>query len=361
MDQQSPSSPYAENELTLRDVLLGIIAYAKLLWRKKWWILGAGLIGGAIFGFLALRQPVTYSGSLTFMLNEEEGGGGGLASILGQVGLGGGASSEYNLEKIVELSKSQLIMQQVLMDTITVNGEEDRLAHHLISVYGLRELWQENGKEDWSAVDYRTDSLEQMTRTERRILQFLHKKIVGGGNEPGLLNTTIDPNTTILRMRGESINEEFTQQIIEYAFRHLSEFYVEKVTAGPRSTYQKLKIRSDSIQQALQSTEYQLATSRDASLGLIQERDRVKIDRLQRKSQLLNLMYGETVKNLTTAEFTLATMTPFFAVVDKPFLPLKKIQPNLFLEVFKGTVLLSFIVVIGLLISQLIRYSLYGK
>ncbi|MTB53166.1 hypothetical protein [Lewinella sp. W8] len=358
MEPQSPQYPYADNELTLRDVLLGIISYAKLLWRRKWWILGAGLLGAAIFGYLATRQPVTYQGSLTFMLNEEEGGGGGLASILGQVGLGGGASSEYNLEKIVELSKSQLIMQRVLLDTISVGGTEDRLAHHLMTVYDLRAQWRENGREDWATVHFAHDSLDGWTRTERKIIQVLHKKLVGGGSEAGLLNTTIDPNTNILRMRGESLHEEFTQQIVEKAYQHLSEFYVEKVTAGPRSTYRKLKTRTDSIQGALQANEIALASSRDASLGLIQARDRVKIDRLQRKNQLLNVMYGEAVKNLATAEFTLSTMTPFFAVVDRPFLPLGKINPSWFNAALRAGVIAIFIIMGGLVCWRIIQKTL---
>lgn len=359
--EQEPQYPYAENELTLRDVLLGIIHYAKLLWRRKWWILGAGLLGGAIFGFLASRQPTTYQGQLTFMLNEEEGGGGGLASILGQVGLGGGASSEYNLEKIVELSKSQLIMQRVLMDTITVDGEADRLAHHLMAVYDLRKQWQEEDKEDWAAVRFATDSLDRMTRTERKVLQHLHKKLVGGGSEAGILNTTIDPNTTILKMRGESLDEEFTQHTIERAFHRLSEFYVDKVTAGPRSTYQKLRVRTDSIQQALQNTEYRLAAAQDGSLGLLQARDRLNIEQLRRKAQLLNLMYGEATKNLATAEFTLATMTPFFSVVDRPFLPLGRNVPNPVWQTIIGGVLFLFLSSILILISFVISNALMGN
>ena len=111
----------ASDEITLKELILLIKEYWGVLWGKKWYIIIAGLIGGLIFGIIEYRKPVTYTAELTFMVNEDSGGSsGGAAAILGQFGFGGGAGSEYNLDKIIQLSKSRRIAENVLFDSINI-------------------------------------------------------------------------------------------------------------------------------------------------------------------------------------------------------------------------------------------------
>ena len=59
------------------------------------------------------------------MVNEEEGGGiSGLSSILGSFGFGGGVGGKYNLERILELSLSQNIIQQAIFKKVEIEGKK---------------------------------------------------------------------------------------------------------------------------------------------------------------------------------------------------------------------------------------------
>ena len=63
------------DEITLKELILLIKEYWGVLWGKKWYIIIAGLVGGLIFGIIEYRKPVTYTAELTFMVNDNEGGG----------------------------------------------------------------------------------------------------------------------------------------------------------------------------------------------------------------------------------------------------------------------------------------------
>ncbi len=43
---------------------------------------------------------------------------------------------------------------------------------------------------------------------------------------------------------------------------------------------------------------------------------------------MLQLVYGETLKNREIASFSLDTKTPFIQAIDLPVIPLKSIQPS---------------------------------
>ncbi|MEL6276275.1 MAG: Wzz/FepE/Etk N-terminal domain-containing protein, partial [Bacteroidota bacterium] len=131
MADQETNHTY-NDEITLKELILKIQEYFWYLWGKKWWIIAAGLIGGAIGFYRAWTTPLTYTAELTFMVNEDDGANaGGVGAILGQFGLGGGATSEYNLDKILALSRSRRIIREVLFDSVEINSEADLIANHI--------------------------------------------------------------------------------------------------------------------------------------------------------------------------------------------------------------------------------------
>jgi uncharacterized protein involved in exopolysaccharide biosynthesis len=65
-----------KDEITLKDLILKLKEFWAEIWDKKWWVVGAGLLFGLISGVNAYLKPTLYNASLTFMVNDDEGGGG---------------------------------------------------------------------------------------------------------------------------------------------------------------------------------------------------------------------------------------------------------------------------------------------
>ncbi|WP_020568291.1 GumC domain-containing protein [Neolewinella persica] len=347
---------YFKDELTLKDVLLGVVHYIHTVWRYKWIVLLSMVLFLGLFLYLESQEPVKYKGNLTFMVNEEKpGGAGGFASILGQVGLGGNSSGEYNLEKIAELSKSQLIIHNVLLDSAVVNGEKDRLIHHIIDIYGLKKEWEDQGKSSWSEVRFLSDSTAGYNLIQRKVLKNIYGKVIGNRQEAGLVTVEFNPMTTILDMRGSTLNEELTAELVEKSFARLSDFYIDKSTATSQQTLLKLNTKVDSIRNVLSKAEYAIARRRDAGIGIVRRQDEVAVNQKNREVQILSVMYAEAIKNQATAEFTLNSSLPFFAVVDRPYLPLSAVKPQLRKQAIIGGVLGLILAIVIIVAVAIIR------
>ena len=110
-------------EVTVKETFNKVIYYVKIVASNKLWIVGAMLLVGSILGAKAYFSEKKYEATLTFMVNDESGGGGsGLSTILGQFGLGGGGGSQ-NYKKIVEIANSNKILTGVLMSSSSVDGK----------------------------------------------------------------------------------------------------------------------------------------------------------------------------------------------------------------------------------------------
>ena len=337
---QSPGPFQKEDDLTLRDILLNIQSYLKEIGRN--WRLML-IITIPIFAYLmvmAFITPKKFSGELTFMVNEDEGSKvGGVADVLESLGVVGSSNnSEYNLDKILELAKSQRILFKSLMSTGTVKEKEDYFANHLIRVYNLHKVWKKD-KPKLANFYFTRDSLENFSRLENSALKYLYKMMLGQGDTEPLLTTTTLENSGIMSMTLKTRNEQLSVQLLKDVFDRLSLFYIEQTTNKQRETYEKVSAEADSIRTVLKSKEYELASFIDKNQGLITQRAQLKKEQIEREVFILNTMYGEAVSNEEVAKFTLKNRTPFIQAVDEPVVPLKQIRPSKFKNGLTGILL----------------------
>jgi len=78
--------------------------------------------------------------------------------------------------------------------------------------------------------------------------------------------------------------------------------------------------------------------------------------RLKRDVEILNIMYGEIVKNLEVSKFTLLNNEPLLNIIDSPTLPLKVnklsiIVAFILFSIF-GMLMYSFILIIKQIINE---------
>ena len=120
MVDQNISEQFHNDEISLKELVLKIKEWYQFLLTKLRLIILAGIIGGLIGFTYAYFQKPTYKAVLTFAMEEEKSGGGGLGGALGlasQFGIdlgssGGGAFSGANL---IELMKSRKLVEKTLL------------------------------------------------------------------------------------------------------------------------------------------------------------------------------------------------------------------------------------------------------
>ncbi len=149
------------DEISLKDLIQKISEWYRFLLTKWKLIVLVGIIGGLIGFTYAYFQKPTYKAVLTFALEDEKSGGGGLSGALGlasQFGIdlgtsGGGAFAGANL---MELMKSRKLIEKTLLSPVVVNGKTISMVEHYINVNELRKGWEE--KPDLKNIQFLPDA-----------------------------------------------------------------------------------------------------------------------------------------------------------------------------------------------------------
>ena len=213
----------------------------------------------------ARSTPLTYVAPITFVLNDSSSGG-GVGSILGQFGIGGSGGTGTTPDKILALAKSQKIIHAVLLDSVQVDGRDDRVANHLIQVYNLPEEWEL--KPDQQSIQH--GMIAQMNEKEKSLLKRLHQFLLGDANN--ILRISSEKKTEIIKVSARTLNEDLSMALSTRLFDNLSVFYTKESTGSSRASVEKLRYKADSVAAALSAAEYQLATTLDTRLDIQQQR-----------------------------------------------------------------------------------------
>lgn len=296
--------------------------YFRLIWNKKFWVFLSIAFFAIILGLKSYYKPNTYSAKLTFMVNEDEGNGmGGIGSILGQIGFGG-SSSGHNFDKILEISRSNKILELVIKDSAVIDGVSDLLGNHIIRIYKYHDRWEK----DTLLKDFLfTDDLQTSLR-----LNSARKNLIdamrGGQSESqsnSLLSISYDDESTVISILGKTTNPQLSISLSESWYDKISKFYILKSTERQQKTLDQLVVKSDSIYDLLVQSELGVAKESDR-MGLIKAKDNIESVRRFRDLNVYSTMYAEVIKNKETTDFLLSNQMPFFQCIDLPILPIAK-------------------------------------
>jgi len=332
-----------DDEITLKELILKLKEFWAYLWERKVWIILVGLLMAAIFAVKAKMKPVEYQASLTFMV-EEDTGGGGMSGILSQFGFGGGGS-EYNLQKILTLSKSMRITSAVVLDTGVVDGKSDLYGNHIIDLYKYhdKKSWQ---KPENELVAFYFGDASRTQKAKNIALKSVFRKVIGGKKtKNSLYSSSVNDDTGIMTLSVKSESADLSLGLVKTFFKHLSEYYIAKSTEKVEATFEILKGRTDSIHTLLGQKEYALAQFKDKNRGIYLNKVKIREQRLMTQIRALQMAWGESLKNQEMADYALKEQTPFIQPIDIPFTPISPIPNSLLKALVLGGFLGGFLAV----------------
>ncbi len=345
-----------DDEITLKELILKLKEFWAYLWERKISIVIVALLMAAIFAIKSKMKPVEYQASLTFMVDEDTGGG-GIGGILSQFGLGGGGS-EYNLQKILTLSKSMRIASEVLLDTGVVDGKADLYGNHIIDIYEFhdKKSWKkpENGLDGFYFGDASRSQLSQNIA-----LKSIFAKVIGGKKTKNpLYSSSVNDDTGIMTLSVKSESADLSLGLVKNFFKHLSEYYISKSTEKTESTLTILKAKTDSIFSLLNQKQYALAQFKDKNRGIYLNKIKTQEQRLMTQITALQMAWGESLKNQEMADYALKEQTPFIQPIDVPFAPIEPIPNSLLKALIIGGFLGGFLAVAYFIFRKIIRDAL---
>jgi len=329
------------DEIQLKDILIKLSAYKTYLFNKKFTIIAVSGIFFVLGIVFAICSDSKYTAELTFVVEDEQQGGGALGAMSGMASqfgfnIGVSSSATFSQNNILEFLKSRGVVEAALMQNRKVNKTDDLLIEHYLYINKIKESWKTN--KDLNPVSFHGI----LTQDNDSVSGGIWKNII----EDKLVVELKSDEANIISLSYTSVNDEFAKIFVEALIKQMSKMYITHQTAQASKTLGFLSSRADSVFIELEMAEEEFAKVKDINQRIVKASGRLKELQLMRNVEVLNTMYLEIVKNLEISKLTLLNQTPIIQIIDKPILPLqfeKKSKTTLaLLGAFLG-VFLSFI------------------
>jgi hypothetical protein len=343
------------DEISLRELLDKSKEWYQYLLSQWKVIVLAGLVGASIGLAYSLTTKPVYKASLSFALEDEKSGGGGLGSALGLAsslgfdlgGSGGGAFSGSNLN---ELFKSRTIVEQTLMQPVVSGNDTISLAEMYLRINGSRESWNDNPK---------MKAIQFPPLTKRKYFSRVHDSIMGEIHDDLLKNSfkiaQKDKKVAVTTIEVLSEDETFAKAFTEALVQEVSDFYVDTKSKKARMNMAILQHQTDSIRAELNGAITGVAVANDNTFMLnpALNVNRAPSAKRQVDVQANTAILTELVKQTELAKVTLRKETPLIQVIDRPILPLPKERFGKAKGILLGGILACFLMVLRLVVRRI--------
>lgn len=313
------------DELSLKELII-LVKEWFIYFLSKWKIIFlVAALGAALgIGYSIIKKPI-YTATLSFALEDEKAGGGGLGGALGiassmGLDLGGGAGGIFSGGNLTELFKSRSMVEKTLLSPVQVNGKVISLAEMYIQNNDWREVWKDS---KFASIQFLPNSdRTKYTREQDSILGVMFNRLSSSGLSVGQK----DKKIAIINIDVSSPDEIFAKYFCENLAKRVGEFYVETKSRKARLNMTILERQVDSIRKELNGAITGVAVANDNTFNLNPALNvrRAPSVRRQVDVQANTAILSELARQVELAKVTLRKETPLIQVIDRPILPLAK-------------------------------------
>jgi hypothetical protein len=337
---------HLEDEISLKELLQKLRAIVSYLLSQWMIIVLVSALGAGVGFYKAYSTKPLYPARITFVAEEAKSGG-SLASLAGQFGfdVGGGSSggSIFAGENLLLFIKSEGLIRETLL-TPYDSATRTTLADKFAEFEEFQEAWKKNEK--IGVVNFSSFTADNLPRKEDSLLQAIVTSVT-----TSLTVTRTDKKASFVEVKIISKDERWSKTFVERIVATATQLYIISKTKVKAENVALLQKRADSLGALLNSTTYNAAASQqilvDANPALRTAPVNAEIS--TRQKMMLATIFGEVVKNLELAKFSLSQETPVIQIVDRSYLPLKKERPSKLMYLLAGGFLAGFVTIVFVL------------
>ena len=341
-----------EDEISLKELLQKIEAIGSYL-LARWMMILLFSAAGAGIGFLAAssKKPV-YPAKITFVA-EEGNSTGSLASLAGQFGLDlGGGSSPAGIfagENLLLFIKSEGLIRETLL-TPYDSIKKMTLADKFAEFEEYQEAWKKNKK--IGTINFSSFTADNLPRKEEGLLQVIVASVT-----KSLTVTRREKKASFVEVKIISKDERWSKTFVERLVSTATQRYITSKIKVKAENVALLQKRADSLGALLNNTTYNAAASQQTLVDVnpALRTAPVNAEISTRQKMMLATIFGEVVKNLELAKFSLSQETPVIQIVDRSYLPLPISKPSKLLYLLAGGFIAGFLTSLFLLTRRWYR------
>jgi LPS O-antigen subunit length determinant protein (WzzB/FepE family) len=353
------SAEQINDEISLKELIQKIGDWWRYLLSKWLVIIICAMVGGGIGLLYAFVKKPEYKAVVTFALEDDKQGGGGLSGALGLasslgIDLGTSAGGAFSGANLIELMKSRKMVLKTLLSSCFVNNSQTVLANQLLALTKLDKTLA-NKSAIYQNFSFPLNAKQEYFSIQQdSVLFLLYDKLF----EDKILSVSQkDKKVSIITVEVNATNELFSKAFAENLVTNVSEFYVETKSKKAKNNVAILQRQADSIRNELNMAITGVATSTDNTFNLnpALNVNRIPSTKKQIDVQANTAILTQLVTNLEMAKVTLLRETPLIQLIDRPTLPLKKDKPSKSKSLMMGGFLAGFLTVLYLIVRKMLK------
>jgi hypothetical protein len=346
MDKKENEYKRGSAEISLQHLLIKARGWYHYLCTRWTIIITLSVLGAIAGGIFSLVYKPAYIAVSTFVVEDENKNSGlsqytGLASIIGIDLSYNSAGGIFDGDNILELYKSQGIVEKALLTQVDHNGKKMLLIDRFVDFNKLRKKWK-NDPELFNLRFRRPGeglSNPRLTRLQDSIVTEVFEDI----QDDYLEVTKPDKKLNIIKVEVRSDDEFFAKTFNDQIVKNVNDFYIQTKTSKSLKNVMLLQRKTDSIQvimnKGLSGSERQMAFNVDANKQIL----------------------SELTKNLEMSKISLEKETPLVQIIDQPKFPLERNKITPLQGIVIGFLSFGLLTVLFLLLrkigSDLINYA----
>ena len=298
--------------------------------------------------YLSTKSKNKFEAVSSFLIEEKANDLGGISFLASSIGVDlsslGSGSNIYSGENIIEILKSNLIVDQVLVSSKTINNSNTCLANILFYEKKFDVLYKNNKFAQQLDFSKNPASVEQKIWQDS-VLHILRNDVI----KNMLFVEFVSKKTSIIKLTVKSSNPYVANYLCREIIEAAKKLYIDVKTATLRKNIQKMEEKQKELLILLNKRSEIAANENAYNANVALKSNILNIESSSREKTISTSLYIEVTKNLEGAKFSLSQYTPIIQIIDSPDYPLvnKKKSLKFYIAVsgFIG-VFLSFIILL---------------
>jgi capsule polysaccharide export protein KpsE/RkpR len=335
VEQQLPEQPQlprpqADDEITLKDIILKIQEWWGIVWPQRTKIIALSLVIGLVSALYTkfLTKP-TYTASYQLFFEEE---GGGLSSAMR-------LASSFGFSMGGSGATSSITVQEYLTS-------RDNIAKAMIAPLDSGRLVDRYYAEDLKEDDEFAEVYHRKFGNNQRYTDSIYTEIFTALNENGNIGASLDEESGIVSFSVNSKDESFAFDLANELISNTEEQFIGWKKTKSQDAVDAFQGKVDSLEMAIDATLRRLGEYEDQNNSLVSSVDKMKRMRLTIDMEALKVAYGEYIKGLEMSKAELMNLEPPFKYFDDPTYPLFKEKGSAAKAGVFGSVITGFLLIL---------------
>ena len=289
---------------------IDLVELLKTVWRGKKTIIVISFVFAVIGVGAALRSPVVYSSSTTFITSSSDStsssGLGGVASLVG-INLGGVSAGNGIPAAMYPQIGESIDFKRALLKSFIDENEQVKLDDFLIALHGIEKTLNTQNK-----------SKSFVSESEDKLFNILS----------GIISISVNQKDGFITISANMPESEFAANTCINAREILQEIVINNKIKSAKQKLEYIEEQLSSKRVEFEQIQNKLSYFNDSNLNIVTSSIINERDKLEADFQIINSVMVELSKQVEQRKLQVSEDTPVFSVIKEANMPVRRSSPK---------------------------------